>query len=142
LRCHCPTSQPYSTIFLFNNFFICFSFVYFDMYHDSHFPYAKLFTYECVHPCRGKSDEVFTRTGWRRHSIGGKMITNTSEQPIGTSTNKLHHSLLHEYVIDFPIRIRLYSPAVTYESPYCCAGTEIVRPSCETRPRQGDLSAS
>ena len=104
---------------LINNFFTCSSFVQFDMYHDSHVPYATLFTSECVHPCTEKSVEVFTRTGWRRHSIGrggGVMITNTSEQQIGTSTNKLHHSLLHEHVIDFPIRIRLYSPAVTYES--------------------------
>ena len=134
MLCHCPVSQPYSTTFLINHFFIRFSFVHFEMYHDSHVPYATIFTSECVHPYRGKTIEVFTRTGWRRFSIGGKMITNTSEQLIGTSTNKLHHSLLHEYVIDFPIRIRLYSSAVTYESRYC-TGTETVRPSCETRPR-------
>jgi len=115
LLCHCSISQPNSTTFLINHFFTCFSFVHFDTYHGSHVPYAISFTSECVHPCRGKSVEVFTRTGWRRHSIGGKMITNTSEQVIGTSTNKLHHSLLHEHFIDFPIRILFYSFAVTYK---------------------------
>lgn len=73
-------------------------------YRNRHFLHATLQCLCVYTPARGKQVEVFTPTGWRHHPIAREIITNTSEQLIGTNRNKLHRKLLSEYVIDFPIR--------------------------------------